>query len=46
MLYLVDTYNDKFNFITGINEEKCNEILNFYDEVMEVLEFYNMGKCV
>ena len=46
MKYFVDMYDDKTHFITSIGEEQCNEVLQSYNAVDEVLYFYGMGKCV
>lgn len=46
MKYFVDMHDDKMHFITSIGEEKCNEVLQAYNAVDEVLYFYSMGKCV
>jgi hypothetical protein len=46
MYYFVDMYNDKLNFIENISGETCKKVLDASDSVNEVLELYNLGKCV
>lgn len=46
MYYLVDMYNDKTNFIDGIDSDTCQKILNSSTIISETLEFYYLGKCV
>lgn len=46
MYYFVDMYNDKLNFIDGIDNEKCKEVLEASNSVKEVLKFHILGQCV
>lgn len=46
MKYFVDMHDNKSHFITSIGEEKCNEVLQSYNAVDEVLFFHGMGMCV
>ncbi len=46
MYYFVDMYDNRLNFIDNINNEKCKEVIEALNSVEEVLEFYNLGKCV
>ena len=46
MKYFVDMYDDKLNFIPSISEKQCDEVLQSYHAVEEVLYFYGAGKCV
>lgn len=46
MYYFVDMYDNKLNFIENINDEICKKVLDASNSVNEVLEFYNLGKCV
>lgn len=46
MYYFVDTYNDMLNFIGNIDNETFKNVLDAYNSVDKVLEFYTLGKCV
>lgn len=46
MYYLVDMYDNTLNFIDNISNKTCEEMLDASDSVHEVLELYNLGKCV
>ena len=45
MKYFVDMHDDKSHFITSIGEEKCNEVLQSYNAVDEVLFFQLISHC-
>lgn len=46
MKYFVDMHDDKLHFIPSLGEEKCNEVLQSYNAVGEILFFHRMGQCV
>lgn len=46
MKYFVDMHDDKMHFIADIDEDKCNELLQSYNAVGEILFFHRTGQCV
>lgn len=46
MYYFVDMHDNKMNFIENISDKACEEVLDASNSVNEVLELYNLGKCV